>query len=277
MARKKDRVKIENRSTNTSDLDVKALDEYLVGGMDCVRFKKRPGDSGFDPKQPSGKPPNKHYDCQLLLLTVPKGFRRIHFVEIADDKGNSTTPSDKFGDPLAEPASKFEPVLLHVIYDLDTTSKPGLTDQELHLPKVAQDHCARQGLEQPKSVGTRTPCAKSSAKSWTGSSTDGQALFVRYKWNEIYKNNNNTSDSHQDTHDEMTKIFNSKNDIAMAAMVAPDRTVIWVPFLEGNEVGAGQGSYRIEKWKDDHPYELGPVIYLDKPGIWVDPELRFRV
>lgn len=75
----------------------------------------------------------------------------------------------------------------------------------------------------------------------------------------------------------MTKIFNSKNDIAMAAMVAPDRTVIWVPFLEGNEVGAGQGSYRIEKWKDDHPYELGPVIYLDKPGIWVDPELRFRV
>lgn len=231
--------------------------------MDCIRFKKQPNAAGFDPAPRAGNA--AHYDCQLLIMTVPKGFRRIRKAEI----NNPDFPGNKFGGELVAVPSEYTPALLHVIYDLDPSPQGQLSKALAEEVGITEDYCNTQkGIT---GRGIKTPCAKSSAKSWTGDSA--HALFVRYSWNDLYTG---TATESNPTHDALRDIFH-KDDIALAATVAPDRTVIWVPFLEGDEAGDPPGKYRVEQYRDDESYELGPVIYFDKPGIWVDPVLRFKL
>ncbi|NJB84431.1 hypothetical protein GGR26_000176 [Lewinella marina] len=269
MFRNRDEVILTNSPNRTRGLDATALDEYSVGGLRCVRFKQKRDAPGFNPalSETAGHP--GCYACQLLLLSVPEGFRRINLDEIRDEHGHRENSLPHFGPHLAEPAGPVEPVLLHVIYDLDTT--PTITGAG-EAPLVTQDHCAG---ERPKGVtysGTLTPCAKSSATSWSGSGPDAQGLFVRYAWRGIYNNA-----EHEATNAALESLFNGKDEVALAAMIAPDRTVIWIPFLEGEEIAGDGGAHTVVTFQDNVPYELGRVVYLDKPGIWVDPELRFRV
>ena len=248
-------LKLKQRTKIRNGLDALALDEYTVGGLTVTRFL-HPNET--NPARPKG---NEYYGCQLTTAAIPMGMRRIGYTELYPSSGTSSP----YGPQLATPEDPLAPIYLTVVHNIDPNSTVNHPNPDA--PVQACDYCSDgpQGL-----IGIETPCARSLMEG----TSDEDHLFVEWNWVQGYLYEAGASTGpHKltETGVALFHIFKSLDPVKLVATVTPNHTVVWVPFSRL------QADPRATKWTNLFTINLPDVVYMDKPGIWLERRLRFTL
>ena len=247
-------LKMKRRKTRAG-LDNAAVEEYTRGGMTFTRFRS-PETTVFRPSR------FKYYGCQLATVTIPMGMKRIPITSIYSSEAGSD-----YGARLAAATDPVRPVFLTVIYRAEQSGT--FFHPEPDSLVQACDYCENQRQEEDF-LGIETPCARS----LTGGSSLADHLFVEWNWAAAYpptEGPTSVSDDLVKTGQALNDIFKSSEPVKLVGMVTPNHTVIWVPF------STEQGHPEAKPFTNEPTVNLPDVVYMDKPGIWLERRLRFTL
>lgn len=253
-----------------SILDYDAFQPVNAGGLLTVLWRTAPGAS-VEVKA------DTEYECNLVPLTIPTGFRRIAHLGNWPDVEAERYPADR----LTSMRGNEEAGTLYLLNNLReyTDTRPGNdcvqnTIGSFHPCKSQSDDVGVAPYDILQEGVNGRPCAnpmqsKGSTKTPRSPTRTSIAVspyvVVEWNWKEYYPFPDELS-SATIRHIHMLSLFELQNPVCMVGMVIPGGTVVWVPILSKKMAKRADTELR----KNSVPtFVLKRPKFIDGPDIFV--------